>query len=92
MANAGAEIKREGQRIVMPDPEARRQLYEVTRQRQTVRRAPSAKLPDHADTLREVQQMNKRDVTKEDTRPHCKQRPNDSKSKGGGGKGFVPWC
>ncbi|QCS37253.1 hypothetical protein [Tortoise microvirus 75] len=28
----------------------------------------------------------------EDNRPHCKPRPNRAKSKGGGGKGFVPWC
>lgn len=28
----------------------------------------------------------------EDKRPHCKPRPNRGKSKGGGSKGFVPWC
>lgn len=31
---------------------------------------------------------------RDDLRPHCKTRPKDNRSKGGGGggKGFVPWC
>lgn len=27
-----------------------------------------------------------------DKRPHCKPRPKNNRSSGGGGKGFIPWC
>lgn len=68
------------------DKQVRKRLREVPKPL-TAQRQKEIAVPD---SLREIRAMNKRDV--EDRRPHCTTRPDRTNKRGGGSKGFVPWC